>query len=152
MKLVLEEEWQEQDIALVLVDIDDFKQVNDTYGHHVGDEVLKKVAGLLSGCFRSDDLVCRLGGDEFAVILMHARRLNPDVVVRKLEPATKRLLAGEDGIPPVTLSIGVAFRNEQDPEQDLYKEADIALYQVKNSQGKDGIAFYEREAVEKPAE
>ncbi len=141
----LRKERREQDIAMLLVDVDNFKNVNDTYGHNIGDEVLKKVARNLAVCFRSGDLVCRLGGDEFAAILMHARRLKPDTLLNKLSRVTESLRAGEDGLPPVTLSIGVAFNNEDDPEQDLYREADVALYQVKKRKGKDGIAFYHPE-------
>lgn len=127
--------------ALLLVDVDKFKTVNDTYGHDVGDRVLQKVASILRSSFRAEDRIFRIGGDEFAIIMTHAGQELADLVERKIRDANRRLQNPEDGLPPVSLSVGVAFGDRPDPTEDIYKDADTALYQVKNST-RAGCAFY----------
>ena len=127
--------------AMILVDVDKFKHFNDTYGHSVGDQVLQKVSGALKANFRSEDYVCRIGGDEFAVVMVHANSDMRDIVETKLKQAMTLLRDTSDGLPIVTLSIGVAFGDRKQPTEDIYKDADAALYAVKN-RGGDGIAFY----------
>ena len=128
--------------AMLLVDVDYFKQINDTWGHKTGDEILKKVAGVLHSSFRSEDCICRIGGDEFAVIMVHADHTLKELISGKLTRAAARLAAGEDNLPPVTLSIGVAFSDRENPQGDLYHDADLALYRVKE-RGRNGFDFYE---------
>lgn len=127
--------------ALMLIDVDSFKQFNDTYGHSIGDQVLQKVAAALTANFRSEDFVCRIGGDEFAVLMVHADSRMRDIVAKKLHQAAERLRDTSDGLPKVTLSIGIAFSDRRNPTDDIYKDADAALYRVK-ARGRDGIAFY----------
>ena len=134
-----EQEFQE--VALLLIDVDKFKDVNDTYGHDIGDRILKKVAGQLHSAFRSDDYVCRIGGDEFAVIMRHAYTGLTDLVREKMMHINEVLQHPDDDLPAVSLSIGVAFADRKNPEGDLYKDADTALYRVKNA-GRADIAFY----------
>ncbi len=134
------DELQDQDIAMIILDIDHFKEVNDTYGHETGDEVLKKVGAILAASFRLEDYVCRIGGDEFAVIM---RRMTPELqnVVRdKINRVQEKLLT-RDGLPKTTLSIGVAFSSDEGPEDNIFKKADKALYSIKAA-GRDGYAFY----------
>ena len=128
--------------AMVLIDVDSFKQINDTYGHDTGDRVLKKVANALQTSFRAEDYVCRIGGDEFAVILQHTDRTMRAVIERKIESIRATLRDTSDGLPRVTLSIGVAFCDEQNRTEDLYKDADAAQYSIKNG-GKNGYAFFD---------
>jgi len=126
--------------ALLLVDIDHFKMFNDTYGHDVGDKVLKKVSAALASCFRNEDFPCRIGGDEFAVFMV---QMNPElrhVILDKIERLKKKLEV-EDGLPRITLSIGIAFSEEATSEKDLFKIADEALYRSKNDEGHD-FTFY----------
>ncbi len=128
-------------IGLVLVDVDKFKEVNDTYGHDVGDRILKKVADLLRDGFRGDDYVCRIGGDEFAVVLMNVSSEMKDRIRNKMEYANKVLQNPDDDLPAVSLSVGVAFGDRENPTDDIFKDADTALYRVKNS-GRAGFGVY----------
>lgn len=128
--------------TLLLVDVDNFKGVNDKYGHETGDAVLKFVARTLSEPFRADDYVCRIGGDEFAVIMTDITQARRDVVEKRIEEVRALLALGETGIPKVTLSIGVAFSGQSSSYEELYRMADKALYKVKNC-GRNGYAFHE---------
>ena len=128
-------------MALLLVDIDHFKSVNDTYGHEMGDRVLQKVGQLLQGSFRSGDYPVRFGGDEFLVILNDFDEVNRSTIKRKLELITRQLEGTADGLPQVTLSVGVAF-SKQGYSDTLFKQADKALYAVKEA-GRNGVKFYD---------
>ncbi|MBR3234876.1 MAG: GGDEF domain-containing protein, partial [Atopobiaceae bacterium] len=133
-----------KDIALLLIDIDHFKEVNDTYGHAVGDEVLKKVARLLSSTFRATDYPCRIGGDEFAVIMTGVDSNLSLIVEDKIAQVTDALREPEGEIPGLTLSIGIAFSDElegSDAAPTTFKAADQALYVVKE-RGRNGHLFY----------
>lgn len=128
--------------ALILVDVDRFKSVNDTYGHAVGDEILRRVAKRLKESFRSTDYVFRIGGDEFAVLMMDVSEALRHTVEEKLASLKKGLVCPEEGLPEITLSIGVAFSDRKDPGESIFKDGDQALYYVKKH-GKDGSCFYE---------
>ena len=134
-------ELEHDNIAMVLADVDRFKTINDTYGHDTGDRILKKVAGLLKKSFRSEDYVCRIGGDEFAVIMLHSDSSLRGLVRDKMEKVNAALAEPEDGLPVVSLSIGVAFGDRENPTEDIFKDADTAQYSVKNSGG-NAVAFY----------
>lgn len=129
-------------IALILVDVDVFKSVNDTYGHAVGDKVLKRVANLLQTAFRSIDHVCRIGGDEFAVIMVE---MTPDLaytIEEKIDAVNEQLSnPEEEGVPPVSLSVGIAFTDRENPSNSIFKDADKALYYTKEH-GRCGYTFY----------
>ena len=127
--------------AMLLVDLDYFKNVNDTYGHDVGDLALKKTAEVLLSSFRSEDFVCRIGGDEFAVIMVHAGSELRELVERKVGEANRRLGEQRDGLPTLSLSVGVAFGDRENPTEDIFKDADTALYKAKNA-GRRCCAFY----------
>lgn len=127
---------------LLLVDADAFKEINDTYGHEVGDRILKKIAEILKRSFRSNDYVCRIGGDEFVVLMTRAGLQQRPLIVTRVGQINDALQHSEDGLPPVSVSIGIAHgRNVVSPEE-LFDHADKALYLTKN-QGKCGYSFYE---------
>ena len=128
-------------LALLLIDVDKFKNINDTYGHDVGDKVLKKVANVLNMHFRSNDFIARIGGDEFSVIMMDIKNISKDTIQGKIMDMNRVLKSGTDGLPKITLSVGVAF-SEIGFHKELYKMADTALYKVKEN-GRCGCAFYE---------
>ena len=128
-------------LGLLIIDVDKFKLINDGYGHEVGDQVLKKVAGFLKDEFRATDYPARIGGDEFAVILTGMTEEMGAVVMRKIGKINESLLHPDDGLPQVSLSVGGAF-SEQGFTDDLYKMADAALYVVKEN-GRCGCRFYE---------
>ena len=127
--------------AMILVDVDIFKSVNDTYGHAVGDEILKKVARLLKGAFRSIDYVCRIGGDEFAIIMVEMNTSLKYTIVDKITAVNQELSEPTDGLPAVSLSVGVAFTDRENPGDSIFKDADKALYYIKEH-GKHGCGFY----------
>ncbi|MBQ6440004.1 MAG: EAL domain-containing protein [Mogibacterium sp.] len=128
-------------IALLLVDVDYFKSVNDTYGHAVGDRVLKRVAEILKNSFRSVDIICRIGGDEFAVIMTRVNSSMKQLVENKIARANDMLQHPKDDLPPVSLSVGVAFSDRDDPQGDIFTDADTALYRVKEA-GRKGCQIY----------
>lgn len=132
----------DQDIALIVIDVDQFKEFNDKLGHNVGDAVLKKVADAIRASFRSSDFLSRIGGDEFAIIMTDMRPDLKGVVIDRIEMLKAQLNQEADGLPPVTLSIGVAFNGEGDTPDDIFRKADRALYQVKEH-GRNGYAFAE---------
>lgn len=124
--------------ALIMLDVDRFKQVNDHFGHFCGDRTLREIAEFLLDSFRKKDVVGRLGGDEFVVLMKDVpgrhvveekcRMLNRDLI--------SRLTLEEGGT--VTLSIGVALAEPGQKFDELYKRADRALYDVKK-QGRNGF-------------
>ena len=128
-------------IALIILDVDYFKQFNDTYGHAVGDRVLQRVADILRHSFRSVDVLCRIGGDEFAVIMTRVNSSMSQLVMNKIKKAAELLANPKDDLPPVTLSVGIAFADRENPQGDIFKDADTALYRVKEA-GRNGCQIY----------
>ncbi len=127
-------------MALLIVDVDQFKQVNDKHGHEMGDRILKKVAGLLEETFRDTDIAARIGGDEFAVIVVDITKDMKEVVRDKINNINNELLNPSEDLPRTSLSVGGAF-SQSGFEDDLYKRADEALYAVKEN-GRCGCRFY----------
>ncbi len=123
-------------IAVMLLDIDRFKSVNDTHGHAIGDRVLRKVAATISGSTRSSDLVCRYGGEEFAVLLPETDFSSATSLGRRLiERIAKTETTTEKGSISVTASMGIAALDEDESEtiEILLERADHALYVAKNA-------------------
>ena len=126
--------------ALVLADIDVFKSVNDTYGHAVGDDVLRMVANCLKNTFRSTDYIFRIGGDEFAVIMVNMPEKLRSVAEEKLALLRQALANASDDLPKVTMSVGIAFSDGTRSNDGIFVDADKALYFVKEH-GKNGSSF-----------
>jgi len=137
---------QGKPFSLVMVDLDDFKSINDSYGHGVGDEVLKFTADTFRSALRGDDLICRMGGDEFSLVLSGVSE--PERAREIMERITGQLSAARvlpDETHKISLSSGVKICRPGDgvPSfQELYAEADAALYRTKY-RGKNGISFAE---------
>lgn len=129
-------------MAVMIMDIDNFKTVNDTYGHNVGDDVLKEVATLLQNSFRKTDHVIRYGGDEFVILFPEFDQGFEERIVGKVKNINEVLQhPTKDGIPPVTVSAGI--RTFEGSYNDvLLKQADIALYYTKQH-GRDGCTVYQ---------
>jgi two-component system NtrC family sensor kinase len=130
-------------VGVMYVDIDHFKQINDTLGHGLGDQVLKGFAGRLEGCVRRSDTVARMGGDEFVIVIADvARPEGVQQVARKIIDRMKPPLRLPEREVTMAASIGVALypRDGQDGET-LLKHADIALYDAKQ-QGRNRFCFY----------
>lgn len=135
--------------AFLLVDADKFKRINDVYGHETGDKVLQKVARTLRASFRSDDYICRIGGDEFMVLMVHISQDVRHLIEHKVVQINEDLANTEDGLPSVSVSVGVALCRESNNPQELFHDADVALYYVKDH-GRNGVCFYEPEMRDKP--
>ena len=126
-----------------IVDVDDFKRVNDTYGHAMGDELLKLVAGVLRVVCREGDVVGRIGGDEFVAFMAGAvpseQRLKARIELCKEQVRVGSAAIGID--PPITLSIGVVSAPAENcVYEDIFNRADALLYDVKRT-GKDSYRF-----------
>ena len=131
----------ESPFAMILLDVDTFKFVNDTYGHAMGDKILKEVASLLKRTFRSIDYICRIGGDEFAIVMVEMTSDLAYTIREKISNINQTLSKGEKEYPGVSLSVGVAFSDRKNPGESIFKDADQALYYVKEH-GKHGCGFY----------
>lgn len=127
--------------ALMVVDADKFKEINDSYGHEVGDGVLRKVADTLKKYFRSDDYVCRIGGDEFVVLMVHIPGSPVSLIREKVNMINRDLKNTEDGLPKISLSVGIAYDSEGHDPDEMFRRADAALYHVKEH-GRSGCCFY----------
>lgn len=127
--------------ALILADVDTFKSVNDTHGHASGDAILKKVSSLLKNAFRSIDYVCRIGGDEFAIVMVEMTSNLKYTIKDKIAYVNQELAKEENGLPGVSLSVGVAFSDRKNPGDSIFKDADKALYHIKEN-GRNGCGFY----------
>jgi len=125
-----------KDMSLLLLDIDHFKKVNDTFGHHAGDEVLVRVARLLAHMVRGVDTVARFGGEEFAVLMPETNRLGAAVLGERIRAAIEREQISVDGQHiPVTVSIGITTLAAEDVESidQMLNVADQRLYLAKNN-------------------
>ena len=129
--------------AFILLDLDNFKNVNDLLGHVTGDKAIKKAATILKQNFRNSDLVGRLGGDEFVIFMKNIK--NEDIIPNFMKRLLKSLnLEFTDGVNTVEIaaSIGISlFPKHGKTFDELYKNADKALYAVKNN-AKNGCAIY----------
>jgi len=121
----------ERPVTVILIDLDDFKMVNDALGHGIGDALLVEVAGRLAGSVRADDTVARLGGDEFAVVLDGATRAEADHTAnRMLAALSPPVLAGGHELL-VRASLGIADGATTDEAAELLRRADVAMYAAK---------------------
>ncbi|WP_457567589.1 GGDEF domain-containing protein [Desulfurobacterium sp.] len=125
-------------ISLIMIDIDDFKNINDTYGHIKGDEVLKELAELIMCNIRQCDRLVRWGGEEFIVVCPH---LTGDEAFKVAEKLRKLVASHDFGGVKITASFGVSEINPEESIEKAIKLADEALYEVKKS-GKNGVAVF----------
>jgi diguanylate cyclase (GGDEF)-like protein/PAS domain S-box-containing protein len=129
------------ELAVLMIDLDGFKAVNDRQGHAAGDALLVAVGERLQGCVRATDLVARIGGDEFVIVLLDAGQATATATARRVVEAMQGPV-GVDGVDvSVGASVGVALASHAGPTLDgLLRAADAALYEVKRT-GKNGYAF-----------
>jgi diguanylate cyclase (GGDEF)-like protein len=134
-------------VSLALLDLDDFKVVNDTLGHEVGDILLIAVAERLRFCIRAQDTVARLGGDEFVLILDDADRETADQVIGRVAVALADPVVTGGQRLPIRASIGVADGRSGDDASVLLRRADIAMYAAKNVTGTAALHYDQAMAV-----
>ena len=130
-------------LALLFVDLDRFKSVNDSLGHAAGDELLREVATRLSGCLREVDMIARHGGDEFVVLLEGIERIEEvEQVTARMRAALAEPLTVQGQDVTVTGSIGVAlYPRDGEVASTLLRNADLAMYRAKD-QGRNIVRFY----------
>lgn len=128
-----------ESVRALFIDLDGFKQINDQYGHDIGDEVLKIVAKRIKSVIRQSDILARIGGDEF--VILQAGASDTESIAKRTLSALAEPIAVADGIVRVRASIGIAsYPENADNLKDLLKMADDAMYKVKNS-GKNAFTF-----------
>ncbi|MBR5596403.1 MAG: GGDEF domain-containing protein [Lachnospiraceae bacterium] len=148
MEKRIEEKLQQKLYAgtFFIIDVDNFKSVNDILGHPVGDQLLKQISSILTELFRKDDLVGRLGGDEFCVFMLDT--VDPEAIASKAEKLVQSCrieCKGEQGESvQVSISVGIAScQKEISDYNKLYRCADLALYETKKM-GKDSYTIYRK--------
>ncbi|CAK0756218.1 diguanylate cyclase [uncultured Gammaproteobacteria bacterium] len=136
----------QKQIALLFLDLDGFKKVNDALGHRIGDELLQEVARRLRPCLRLDDTFARLGGDEFTVVLESVtERQDPILIAERILQALTQPFKFSGRETFISASIGISFYPEDgDSAEELLQHADTAMYQAK-AQGKNCFRFYAAE-------
>jgi diguanylate cyclase (GGDEF)-like protein len=121
-------------VAVLMIDIDHFKRVNDSHGHAVGDIVLRQLSEILRQTLRRADLPARLGGEEFGVVLSMQGAMQPEVAGEKLRQAVERGIFGDPADPlRVTISVGCAVAHNGEAQEHIVAMADKALYEAKGS-------------------
>ncbi|MDQ6951800.1 MAG: EAL domain-containing protein [Mariprofundales bacterium] len=133
----------DQRLAVLFLDLDHFKNVNDTLGHDVGDILLKEVAQRLKGCVRGTDIVARIGGDEFVAMLTNIDHVEDVMVIAsKMQKVLEEPVIHEQHEIRISVSIGISmFPDDGSKKDELMRKADVAMYQVKES-GRNGHQFY----------
>ena len=130
--------------AFVMIDVDNFKQINDTYGHNVGDIVLQSIAQTILSCVRKTDSVIRYGGDEFVIIF---NSMPADVFEQKLERIRHSVdILKVDGHPEIHMSVSIGGAYGMGKPKELFKVADSMMYQAKITKNKAAIRFLDKEA------
>lgn len=132
------------DLSVLFVDIDDFKVINDTYGHAEGDRVLRGIGSVLQASIREGDLVGRIGGEEFMVVLVNTGEIEAGALAERVQKGLTTLSGVTQKDAQVTASIGVASlgTSHANTFEDLVRFADIAMYEAKHRQGKNAIVRY----------
>jgi len=130
--------------ALLMLDLDHFKRVNDTLGHPAGDRVLAEMAAVLRARARETDVLARIGGDEFAIVLPRCELAEAEEVSAEIIAAIRERMSAEPDVPPLTASIGIAVFGvgERLSYESVLGRADTALYAAKGS-GRDRVETFD---------
>lgn len=129
---------------VMLLDVDSFKSINDNYGHEIGDRILIKIVDVLKSIFRDDDRICRIGGDEFVVFMVHSSQTPRRLIESKINQINNELEDTEDGLPPVSVSVGIVNGKDFSDIKTLLEKTDAAMYESKKH-GKHTYTFYSNE-------
>lgn len=129
--------------SLIIIDIDDFKNVNDTYGHSVGDRVINDLADIFRNTVRNSDISVRFGGEEFVIILPNTHLKEAEIIAKKLKDIVENntIILKDGSRIKFTISLGVSqIQQDDESVETVLHKADEALYQAKNS-GKNKIVI-----------
>ena len=129
---------------MMLFDVDNFKTINDTYGHETGDKALVKLVKVLKKNFRSDDYICRIGGDEFVVLMVHSSDIDRKLIIQKINSINEELAQIDDGSPAVSISVGIVHGKNATDAENLFEKTDAAMYHSKQN-GKNTYTFYDED-------
>ena len=140
-ELLEEAQTEKQPLSVLMVDIDNFKSINDQHGHSIGDAAIVCVANILTKATRRGDIVCRWGGDEFFLALPGATQKDAWAVGQRIETQAKAVREVGDTPLRLTLSIGVTTAVPKDDPQSLFHRADTALYRAKGIAGKGQVVI-----------
>lgn len=145
-RMVMEAERRDSQVALLFFDLDEFKYINDTFGHRAGDAMLIRIAGEVATVLRQNELLARLGGDEFAVLVADISEKEAEVLAERIVRAIAQIPLRFDGHNMrLTSSLGIAFYPQHaNSTEELIAHADSAMYQAKES-GKNGWRTYRSE-------
>lgn len=131
-RLLARMDKRNEKLSLFLIDVDDFKKINDTYGHETGDKVLRYLSSILMSNTTKKDMVARWAGDEFLIISPSSIAMSPDVIIKRINDALKKL--SEEINIEVSVSIGAAiYPNEARTLDALLHAADCKMYEMKSS-------------------
>ncbi|WP_419764369.1 MAG: diguanylate cyclase [Arcobacter sp.] len=130
------------DYALIYIDIDNFKEINDTYGHDCGDVVLKTFSTILKKMMREEDVICRYGGEEFVTLINYTKEDEVFKYIKRVKEIvdSHKFIYNENTKIKVSFSAGVSFRSKYNSYEDAIKYADILLYKAKH-EGRHKIIF-----------
>ena len=145
-KLITNNKRKEHKLALILLDLDNFKLINDNFGHSIGDKLLKAIVKKIKSCLRSGELFARLGGDEFAITLSNLNSVEQaSQIARRINLLMEKPINISSTSIHVTASIGIALHPDNGAtSEELIKYADIAMYKAKNL-GRNRICFFKDE-------
>jgi diguanylate cyclase (GGDEF)-like protein len=134
---------KEDRVYLIFIDLDEFKTINDTFGHVLGDQLLQIVAKRLKNCIREKHIISRISGDEFVVVISGVTMLQVTTIAKRIKTTLSTPYLIEDNEIVITTSIGIyRYSDKEDNLNEMIKRADFAMYRVKK-QGKNDFCFYE---------
>ena len=151
-RAIAEAERKKESVVVMFIDLDDFKKVNDSFGHHVGDKVIQEAALRLKKCLRDIDSIARLGGDEFTLLVPHIDdREDIEIIARRLIESLDEPIVVEGTEFRMSISIGISiFPNDANNDDSLLRNADTAMYFAKHTRG-PSYKFYVKDMGTSPS-
>ncbi len=131
-------------LSIIIFDIDNFKSINDEFGHKTGDKVLSKLANIIKSSIRKGDIFCRVGGEEFVILCPETDEKSAFKVAEKIRKLVERTAFSDVG--KITISLGIAEYKNNQTKEDFFKSADTAMYFAKNS-GKNRSEIYNEKII-----
>ena len=121
-------------LSIIVLDVDKFKQINDTYGHIVGDDILKRLTASMVDCIRRSDIIYRYGGEEFVVLLRNTGTVGAQLLAERIRAAVEQLVCSHNNFDiRITASLGVTTLKANETGKSFLHRADLAMYRAKNS-------------------